>query len=513
MKALRMKSVQLALAAALAAGNAHAVHVSANGTGQVLLFPYYSARNGYITQLAVSNTQDNTKVLKLRFREGMGGKGVMELNIFLAPQDTWTGAVIGTAQGARLVSNDNSCVAPSDIFTEGRSTSSGTLLNDFYNYGYSGSFASNGGNVSLDRTREGYFEVFEMGVIDPSLSGTAAQLVDFANPSGPKTNCGALDNYDSFAGNLFTVQFPNKGANLLAPPRGGIAGRASLINSGLGVNYSFNATALDAWSSQVAYFSATDSRPVLSDANPASSSVTTPAGVVIARWNNGRDAVTAALMRSAINGEYVMDAGSVSQTDWVVTLPNRDIYQSTSSTTNNPFAPQSLNCDDYEYKVVGRDAATPAGPVIGTPPPGLVTNSCLKQFSNVVPFNTSTQPADEAAEVLAQTVLGSRLVSPLDYRAKDAVLNTTTQPGRYTSPGLRSTQGPNGKLTMQFNKAQQKLTPLSAVLMLPNGSATTITGVHYGLPVLGLMLHNYKNASVASRYGGAIDLYYSVRIE
>jgi hypothetical protein len=57
------------------------------------------------------------------------------------------------------------------------------------------------------------------------------------------------------------------------------------------------------------------------------------------------------------------------------------------------------------------------------------------------------------------------------------------------------------------------MTPVSATLLSPTGAITSIPGKHYGLPLIGLMLHNYKNANVVSRYGGVIEHSYTVRVE
>ena len=66
---------------------------------------------------------------------------------------------------------------------------------------------------------------------------------------------------------------------------------------------------------------------------------------------------------------------------------------------------------------------------------------------------------------------------------------------------------------MLFNGAQQQLEPLLATLTSPSGAQAIIHGTHFGLPMIGFMLHNYKNANVASRYGGVVEHAYSVRVE
>ena len=135
MKSLMIKRLCILLAAAVAATGAQAVHISPNGTGQVLIFPYYTVRNGFATLVSVTNTQANTKMVKVRFREGMNGREVSDFNLFLAPNDSWTAAVVETADGARIITNDNSCVTPSDMFTEVRKISfTGQSFNEFLNF-------------------------------------------------------------------------------------------------------------------------------------------------------------------------------------------------------------------------------------------------------------------------------------------------------------------------------------------------------------------------------------------
>ena len=54
--------------------------VSEDGKGQVLLFPYYSVRNGLDTLISVVNTTNEVKALKVRFREGRNNRSVFSFN-------------------------------------------------------------------------------------------------------------------------------------------------------------------------------------------------------------------------------------------------------------------------------------------------------------------------------------------------------------------------------------------------------------------------------------------------
>ena len=62
-----------ALSIALAAP-AQAINLAPNGKGEVLIFPYYTVRNGFDTLLSVTNTSDRTVLANLRLREAKNGR-------------------------------------------------------------------------------------------------------------------------------------------------------------------------------------------------------------------------------------------------------------------------------------------------------------------------------------------------------------------------------------------------------------------------------------------------------
>ena len=106
MNTFSKKSLHVALAGLSTlglAGAAEAVMVNPNGLGQVLIYPYYTVRNGYNlggvsaapfnTLLSIVNTTNSTKAVKVRFREGKASAEVLDFNVFLSPYDMWTAAV------------------------------------------------------------------------------------------------------------------------------------------------------------------------------------------------------------------------------------------------------------------------------------------------------------------------------------------------------------------------------------------------------------------------------------
>mgnify|MGYP001038884243 FL=1 len=208
------------LAGLAAAGSAQAVHVNTDGLGQVLLYPYYTVQNGFDTYVHVVNTTDTVKAVKVRFLEGKNSKEVLDFNLYLSPNDEWTGVITKTDTGAQLTSADTSCVAPA------------TLANGvaFRNFEYSTDTLN-----TLERTREGYIEVIEMGVIVDSVLAAAATHTS----AGVPANCDVIRTAAKTGGVL------NDNGAEIDPPEGGLYGFNSLINVAGGMKSSVDATALD----------------------------------------------------------------------------------------------------------------------------------------------------------------------------------------------------------------------------------------------------------------------------
>src|SRR5450631_3050621 len=161
MNTFKRKSLYAALAGVSALGvtsAAQAVNVNPNGLGQVLLYPYYTVRadnlvNPYNSLLSVVNSTASVKAVKVRFVEGVDSTEVLDFNLFLSPNDVWTTAILPDAGGGgKIVTTDKSCTLPV-IPAAGKA---------FVNFQYSAG-NSDGGTDSIDRTKEGYVEIIEMG--------------------------------------------------------------------------------------------------------------------------------------------------------------------------------------------------------------------------------------------------------------------------------------------------------------------------------------------------------------
>ena len=140
------------------------VHLSEDGTGQVLIFPYYTVNGDFNTLITLTNTTDQAKALRLRFREAANAREVLSLNLYLGTNDVWTGALVASQLNGqtvpKLISFDQSCTQP--------------LLSSQGLYFNKDEFTGNNSDVygtENSRLAEGFVEAFEMGV----LTGDSAQ--------------------------------------------------------------------------------------------------------------------------------------------------------------------------------------------------------------------------------------------------------------------------------------------------------------------------------------------------
>src|SRR5947208_1468884 len=184
MKPKSTRCANTAVAAAIAsliAPHALGVIVNPKGLGQVLLFPYYTARTANGTALntmwSVVNTTDQAKAVKVHFYEAKNGRMVLQFNLYLSAHDTWAANVApSTGGGAQLTTFDTSCVT--SIYPNFT----------FSNATYTGENAD-GAGTGLDRTLEGYFDVIEMGTYPTSSSVSAA----VTHSGGAQPSCNFTD--------------------------------------------------------------------------------------------------------------------------------------------------------------------------------------------------------------------------------------------------------------------------------------------------------------------------------
>jgi len=464
----------------------------------------------------VVNTTTATKIVKVRFLEGKASREVLDFNLYLSPSDVWVGGIVQTTDGAKVITNDNSCVTPANLFTRTAPSSDAS----FKNLQYLATPYSLAG-TSLDRTREGYVEIIEMGVITTA----AVQAYIKHNAAGVPANCAALDGMDGDSGNPAANIFPG---TFLNPPGGGLAGRMSIFNASNGINFTYDATALDAWSTVNQYFPAGSTSPNLGAVGASTTSnVFVNGGVVTATWGASViDAVSASMMRDGVVNEFIRDSFTNSKTDWVVTFPTKREY--VTATANPPFAngfTATGACDPFTVAVYDREEKAfqaPSGSINPSPfqgPGATVYNLCWE--ANVVAMQTAAEGG---------SLLGSTNTSDLagvDGALPTFISTAKNVTGTLTSIASGTSVGPNGWFYMAFqNRVRQRLIPATASF---NGAALTVgtgvpatgnsvipttggflsIGVHYGLPVIGMMVHNYGSSTLTSQFGGVVPHKYT----
>jgi hypothetical protein len=317
-------------------------------------------------------------------------------------------------------------------------------------------YDGDGAGDSLDRTREGYVEIIEMG---PLKDGSATAVAVTHVNGTPK--CDKIDD-------------ANATASLDTTPTGGLFGGMTVINVRAGEEFTQDAVALAAFRQTGAYVTPGNIKPDLQDADPVaivfdgSNGNPTSGTAITANMNSGVDAVSAVLMHDHLLNEFVLDANTNSGTDWVVTMPTKRYYFDAQGDVQGLFQRNFTAdgaCDDVSIGLFDREEFVAKGGF--SPPPTTKTNSLCWE-ATVITFNNTN-------------VLGS----------ENGVNVPTTFPNGWMNLGI-------GPVAGQFGGTAHVLTGLDA----------TFTG----LPTIGFSAITFNNGTlsgpgglglVQSNYGGA----------
>jgi hypothetical protein len=380
--ALRTAILGIVLAA-LSVFPACAVYLNPAGVGQALIYPYYTVRsaggNAYNTYVSVgNNSQTIAIVAKVRFREGRNSRVVAEFNLYLAPGDMWTAALVPDGEGTRLVTADRSCTNPA-IPAGGLS---------FSNAAFSG--GDDRAGTGLERTKEGHFEIIEMGSTIP--------IPEIVQRSG-QFDCSAVQ------GNGLRVDL------ILAPPINLLSGAATLINVENGSDATYAADALAALTSTAFY-----TRPGVAGSDFDSPAVDPVSHATVDNvsyrlvWNRGVDAVDAALAARLFENEFILDPGTDSRTDWVLTLPTKRFFVTTTAAQRPFVAPFGFWMDQLHCEGVRVESYTREGEshnVGGFPePPASPHRLCWSAGAFSVRASTQAIPVGQSDVLGAANTLG-----------------------------------------------------------------------------------------------------------
>lgn len=467
----RKTRVALALAAAISGSafipQAQAINLAADGLGQVAVFPYYTAREGWDTYIHLTNTSDRTALLKIRFREHRNSREVRDFNIILSPHDVWTAAVgerpawfpTGTLpqQGSTVGvwSDDASCTSP--ILPSLGGPFRGIEFTSAAYTGVNTDFGST--NIDpLDRTFEGYAEVFLMAhsSVPEELITEFDEIEWDSQHVGPAGNrvprdCLAVDEqFNQFVGNpaFDTFRDPNTSFPLTANI---IKAHSSLINVADGRAVGVEPTMIancnidDIYRPQDLspdFANCTNIEATLLDdtSNPSTLQVVQDAFPFFPE-----DATSALLTRRYVINEWTTAAATNASTDWVVTFPTKHFY--TDDTLRPPFTEEfqefpnpgiiepAASCDDVDIRIWDREELSPenrGGTQFSPPLPGGSLPQLCNE-ANVVTFNDSFVLGSPVGLDVITTAVGDRGWAQIDLDPND----TTSLSGlSYTYRGL-----------------------------------------------------------------------------
>ena len=267
-------------------------------------------------------------------------------------------------------------------------------------------------------------------------------------------------------------------------PGGGLFGGMSLINVLSGDDYTQDAVALDNYSILQIYAPSGSIDPNLTQAIPQVSQVLANNSVYTSIWNitttfpivaASTDPVSAVLMHDQIMNEFVLDTGTKSGTDWVVTMPTKRFYINLG-TGNAPklfhrnFNKTAGSCDDVSLGLFDREEFV--SPTSFSPPPPTQTNALCWE-ANVLTFNNSH-------------LLGSQNETNIPTAFQNGWLNLgfpLVSGGAQRAPAAQPRRHDDHQ---------------------PSGGSTSGASVTYfGLPVIGFAVQNFVNGQLTGTSGPA----------
>lgn len=512
----KTKVLSAAVLAAVGVTSAQAVTISNDGLGQVLLYPYFTVEGGYNTLISVVNTTARGKAVKVRFLESLNSREVLDFNLYLSPLDVWTGMITADAAGgAKLVVTDASCTAPAIATAIG-----GTGEQAFFTYGFDGSSgldADAEAGRGLARTREGYVELIEMGDIDPEYvmpTPNSNFLAAITHVAGVPKACG--DVASEWAATLFPTNGagPTLTADLagLMAPTGGLAGSGTLINIEKGTDYSYDPTPLAGYQTNPNHTAPGSLNPSLADSIPLSvvvqvSQATGAATVVNTVWPHGSyggvDAVSAALMRSNVIDEFVVNTAIHAGTDWVVTMPTKRWYVDVPSMFNpnavvshgvRPFASVFAAggaCETISMSFTNQEEDKKTGS-IGFSPAPLGKSQSICWEANVITFNNSNVLASPQTATSHNVNVGTYPAGWLNLSFPSASAASNLPDDLVAGAGVGVASGTDAG-------------DVASHQMGTNDGTNDET--YWGLPVIGFSVQQYVNdvlpSGVLSNYGGS----------
>jgi len=346
---MKKNLMSLAVAATVATTAVSSVnaakYVSPEGTGEVILFPFYNADNGNATNMHLVNTTNKVKALKVRFVEYKNSDEVLDFNLYLSPEDHFAFGVIKNPNGTggAVITADNSCTVPalggangdfSGTTTE-NADGSITRVQPFVNYQYAN---TKDVDSSIERTLTGHVEVIEMGTVYDSTGqtvklGTALAASATHGATGVPASCANLEKAWS-AGVWANSNIDANATAQMSAPSGGVYGLSYHINVEDAAAFGIEPTALDDFATAVQHTNPGSLLPSLASGNTSAivferndaTSAGTWTTVGFAGSAAAAQATSATLMTASLSNDVMVNPALGGETDWVVTFPTKRLH-------------------------------------------------------------------------------------------------------------------------------------------------------------------------------------------
>lgn len=359
---MNRKNLTAAVLAGLAgaagiAGTAQAVNLNPDGLGQVLIYPYYTVKDGNATLLSVVNTTDSAKAVKVRFKEGYNSREVLDFNMYLSAWDVWTAALYDDAGTPTMITSDTSCTVPYFYGNDTDAFGNTVGTQAFLPFDYTGK-RTDGGPTTIARAAEGYFEIIEMGTLvndDTETakvigSATAATHVLQKDGSSKPLSCQHLvDAWSIINGKAgyWKKDIQDQGPGNLQSDidirrnSGGLFGGAGVINVGNGTFFSYNAKAIQGYNKGVndrhQHYEPGNDSPNLNtgDQYTATLFFGVPQDTAVALYyDRPVDAMSALFMHEYTMNEFNQNPALNAASEWIVTFPTKHWYVDKTLLTN-----------------------------------------------------------------------------------------------------------------------------------------------------------------------------------
>lgn len=383
---MRKNQLASALAAAVVgiagiANLSNAINVNPDGTGQVLIYPFYTIEAGNDTLISVVNTANEVKAVKVRFHEKVNSREPLDFHLYLSPFDVWTATIRSNPNGDAangfpiLFTRDNSCTVPAIRGNVLLPQLPAALGADRY-IEFSGLRMP--GRPESD-ARSGYIEMMEMGVVG-NVTGFSPAAAATHGAGGVPASCATLINAWSNGGvwegsnGSALPGFPAGPATAISQPTGGLFGGAAIINVEQGRMIAYNATAIEG----VAFPAGTSGGQHQNPANlapqlstyvstaPQTANVFVGGRLIQSNYPVGAAGGTLALgatlaVQNQVN-EYAFTTDSTFRSEWVVTFPTKRFHTDAPNAVGTvpvpPFQRGSAEgggCEDVALTVYNRE--------------------------------------------------------------------------------------------------------------------------------------------------------------